>query len=192
MKQINKQDFLNNKDFYLSEMKAGKIFIYPTDTVLWIGCVTDSSESVEKIFELKHREKKPLLIIIPNIDWLNVYTNISEEHFEYISKKLPWAYSFVVNLKNTESIDSKIHNNLGSVWIRIPDNWFAEIVSELWSGFITTSVNISWEPSVLSVENIPQNILDWVDYVIKNDEEFLWKSSALIDMRWEERIVLRK
>ncbi len=192
MKQITKQDFLKNKEFYLSEMKNWKIFIYPTDTVLGIGCIVSNSDSVEKIFELKKRENKPLLIIIPGLWWIKNHAKISDKNLEYIKSKLPWTYSFVVNLDDSNSINTRVHNNLWSVWVRIPDNWFAEIVWELWEAFITTSVNISWEPSVLDVKNIPEDILDWVDYVVENDEEFLWKSSTLIDMRGEEMKVLRK
>ena len=192
MKQITKTYFLKNKDFFLWEMHDWKIFIYPTDTVLGIGCVVSNWNSVEKIFELKQRESKPLLMIIPDLDWVENNALISQKNLQYIWEKLPGAYSFVVNLKNPESINSRIHNNLWSVWIRIPDNWFTQVVSELWESFITTSVNLSWEPSCLNIVEIPQTILDWVDYVIKSDEAFLWKSSTLIDMRDEEMKILRK
>ncbi len=192
MKKITKKYFLDNKDFFLAEMKAWKVFIYPTDTVLGIGCIVGDFNSVEKIFELKQRENKPLLIIIPDLDWLWKNCNISDQNLEYISEKLPWAYSFVVNLKDSKSVNSRIHNNLWSVWVRIPDSWFAQIVSELWEAFITTSVNISWEESVLYVDNIPESILTWVDYIIESEEKFLGKSSTLIDMRGDEMKVLRK
>jgi len=37
MKIVKLDDFLDNKDFYINEAKAGKIFIYPTDTIYGIG-----------------------------------------------------------------------------------------------------------------------------------------------------------
>ena len=192
MKKITKQQFLENKDFYLKQMKSWKIFIYPTDTILGIGCIVSNKKSVDKIFELKKRENKPLLIIIPNIEWLGNNCIISNTYLEYITNKLPWAYSFIVTLRNKDTLYSKINNNSGTIWIRIPDNWFSEIIWELSEAFITTSVNISGEESILKIQDIPQNILQWVDYVVENDEEFLWKSSTLIDMRGEKMKVLRK
>lgn len=192
MKKITKQQFLDNKQFYLQEMKNWKIFIYPTDTILGIGCIVSSKKSVDQIFELKQRENKPLLIIIPNIKWLNNNCIISDKNRDYIQDKLPWAYSFITNLRNKDTLYSKINNNSWTIWIRIPKNWFAEIISELWEAFITTSVNLSGKDSILKVADIPQNILTWVDYAIKWESHFSWKSSKLIDMRGDETIVLRK
>jgi len=31
---ISKKEFLKNKVFYIDEIKKGKLFIYPTDTIL--------------------------------------------------------------------------------------------------------------------------------------------------------------
>ena len=37
MKTILLDDFLLDQDFYISEAEAGKIFVYPTDTIYGIG-----------------------------------------------------------------------------------------------------------------------------------------------------------
>jgi tRNA A37 threonylcarbamoyladenosine synthetase subunit TsaC/SUA5/YrdC len=66
MKIISLNDFLQQQDFYISEAEAGKIFVYPTDTVYGIGAV-HTPENVEKIFVIKQRDiKKMFSIIAPN------------------------------------------------------------------------------------------------------------------------------
>ena len=70
MKVLSAAFAKENKDFIVSEMKAGKIFIYPTDTVYGIGCDSTNDTAVAKIHEIKRRENKPLLVIIPNINWI--------------------------------------------------------------------------------------------------------------------------
>src|SRR3989339_428162 len=74
MKIINKQEFLQNKEFYIKEIKNGKIFIYPTDTIYGIGCNAKNSESINKLpgrftFILKPNRKLkaryPLKLLIP-------------------------------------------------------------------------------------------------------------------------------
>ena len=189
---ILKQEFLENKDFYLNEMKSWKIFIYPTDTVLWIGCIVSNTASIDKIFELKKRDNKPLLIIAPCFDWIEKYCYLSDQNKKYMEEKLPGAYSFILDLKDTNSIYSKVNSGSGSVWVRIPDNWFSGVVRQLWEAFITTSVNISWEPSVVQVWDIPEEILKGVDYVISSEDELSWRSSTVIDLRWDTLIILRK
>jgi tRNA A37 threonylcarbamoyladenosine synthetase subunit TsaC/SUA5/YrdC len=36
MKTISLEEFLQQQDFYISEANAGKIFVYPTDTIYGI------------------------------------------------------------------------------------------------------------------------------------------------------------
>ena len=192
MKKINKKQFLEKKEFYLSEMKIWKVFVYPTDTVLGIWCIVNCEQSIEKIIELKKRENKFLLIIVPDIEWINENCIVNEEDEKYIEEKLPWEYSFVLELKHKNILSKNITNNTQSVGVRIPNNWFAEIISEIWVPFVTTSVNISWEKSVLEVQDIPESIMKWVDYVVSDDEKKSGKSSTLIDLRGENRVILRK
>lgn len=189
---IPKEDFLKNKNFYINEIKKGKIFIYPTDTVLWIWTIISNHDWIDKIFELKNREKKPLLIIVPSINWIEKNCILNEKSKKLIEDKLPGAYSFILKLKDKTSIYWKINNNTNSIWVRIPDNWFAEIISEIWEPFITTSVNLSWEPSITSSDKITEPIKSWVDYIIEHTGNSNWKSSTLIDLRGEEAIILRK
>ncbi len=189
---ITKKEFLEKRDFYLEEIRNWKIFIYPTDTVLWIWCSIDNFSSIDKIFELKKRDWKPLLIIIPDYNWLENTCILTDENLSFIKQKLPWPYSFVVKLKENNFIYSRINNWTNSVWIRMPDCWFFDIVKEIGVPFITTSVNLSWKPSCLKVEDIPDDILSWVDYVIEEENNMTGKSSTLYDMRWNEKIILRK
>ncbi len=191
MKTISKKHFLENKTFYLDEISQWKVFIYPTDTILGIWCNIKHAHSIKKIFQLKSREKKPLLIIIPHLQWLEENCILSQGNKDYIEKKLPWAYSFILNLQETTTLDPQINNNSGTIWVRIPDNWFAKIIADSETPFITTSVNIAWEPSILNIKDIPENIASWVDYIIKDSANFSGKSSTLIDMRGKKRKVLR-
>ena len=46
MKLINR-DF--DKQKIIDEIKAGKIFVYPTDTIYGLGCDATNTESVKKI-----------------------------------------------------------------------------------------------------------------------------------------------
>jgi len=189
---IKKEEILKNIDFYINEMKLWKIFIYPTDTLIWFWCNVRNNESIAKIYEIKKRQNKPLLIIAPSIQRIEENCEISEENLEKIKQKLPWPYSFIVKLKDKSVISPLVNNNQDNVWIRIPNSWFTELVNKSWVPFITTSVNFSWENPAIKISNIPKEILDKVDYIIDDDENLSWKSSTLIDLTWEEEVVLRK
>ncbi|MBU0627479.1 Sua5/YciO/YrdC/YwlC family protein [Patescibacteria group bacterium] len=69
-KHITIDEFLANTDFFISQAKRGKIFIYPTDTIYGIGSLY-TAENSEKIFRIKKRDKKKMFsIIAPSFEWI--------------------------------------------------------------------------------------------------------------------------
>jgi len=164
---ISKEDFLRNLEGYTSEMGKGKIFVYPTDTIYGIGCDACNSESVLKIREIKKREDKPFSVIVPGKKWIRKNCVVDSLVESWISK-LPGAYTLILELKNLKAVSIKVNNGIDSLGIRIPDNWFADVVKKFGRPFVTTSVNISGEKSAESIEEIDKEILIGVDYIIED------------------------
>lgn len=166
MKTISLEEFLQQQDFYISEANAGKIFVYPTDTIYGIWGVY-TPENVEKIFSIKNRdEKKMFSLIAPNFEWIN--KNYPEANIETLKKHLD-TYHGVTYIFD-----------YNKPWVRIIKHPFQQFVEKLGKPFITTSCNISGEPVVIDTQNIPQEIADHVDYII--DGGIGWgKASVLID-----------
>ena len=54
----------------LEAIRAGKIFIYPTDTIYGLGCNAENSQAVKKIREMKQREEKPFSVIAQGKEWI--------------------------------------------------------------------------------------------------------------------------
>ena len=77
MKILSLNDFLQQQEFHIAEARAGKVFIYPTDTVYGIGALY-TPENIDKIIEIKKSpERWQPSIIVP--------------HFERIQKRFPHA-----------------------------------------------------------------------------------------------------
>jgi len=120
-------------------IEAGKIFIYPTDTIYGIGCNALNEEAVNKIREIKNRDKeKPLSIIAPSIEWIseNFIITLAE-----ISKYLPGPYTLLLKKKDPNFMNYISNND--RIGIRVPDSKFTEKIQESGFPFVTTSVNIS-------------------------------------------------
>lgn len=166
METITLKDFLANMDVYAQEAEAGKIFVYPTDTIYGIWAIY-IPENVEKIFSIKKRDTKKLFSIIA-------------PSFERIQKQYPQT--------DIEKMKEYLNTYHGITYIfdyaqpgvRIIKHPFQQFVEKLGKPFITTSCNISGEPVVIDTQNIPQEIADHVDYII--DGGIGWgKASVLID-----------
>ena len=138
----------------------GKIFIYPTDTIYGIGCNALNKESVEKIREIKQRDKKPFSIIAPSFDWIKENCTIDCE----LEKYLPGKYTIILKKKDTNFLSWV--SNTDSLGIRIPKHEFCDKIRQANMPFITTSVNFSGEKFACSVEEIPEEIKNKVDVII--------------------------
>jgi L-threonylcarbamoyladenylate synthase len=182
-------DMNKNGDFIISEIKKGKIFIHPTDTLYGIGCDASNSDSVKKLFEIKKRPNKPFLFIVPSIDW--IYKNCIFNKNNFSKFNLPGPYSFIVKIKNINLVSNKVLSERNKIGIRFPDCLFRKIVEKANMPFVSTSLNFSGEPPILDLEDIPKEILDKVDYIINTNEYLLGKPSELYDLTQDELKRLR-
>ena len=192
-KILNKNEVLSNKDLLKKEILAGKIFIYPTDTLYGLGTNAQIGSSVKKIFTIKKRTISPLLIVAPSMDWIFSNCKIKNDSVRnLILTKLPGPYSFILNLKSKEIVHSLVKGERNSIGVRIPKHWFSEIISESNIPFISTSVNFSGHPSCKTIGEIPFQIINRVDYIIADDKSVRGKGSKIIDLTNEKERILRK
>lgn len=170
MNVVKFSNFMENLDFFVSEARKGKIFIYPTDTIYWIGAIRND-ESVKKIANIKHRNwNKMFSIIVPNFE------------YEWI---VDWCKQFWVSIDEMKWHLAKYHwvtwiFSHEKPWIRIIKHDFQKFVERLWQPFITTSVNISGDIAATQIDLINKEIVDKVDYII-DYWVCTWKPSVLID-----------
>lgn len=166
MKVLSKKKFLARRGFFIEEIIKGRIFIYPTDTIYGIGCSAKIASSVNRIREIKTRNNKPFSIIVPSKNWIleNLKVDIAKIK---LLKKLPGPYTFILDLKNKNSISkNEVLGDKNSIGIRIPKNWFSNIISKSQIPFITTSVNICGKKHITQINQIPIEIINKVDYII--------------------------
>ncbi|OHA91554.1 MAG: hypothetical protein A2758_00345 [Candidatus Zambryskibacteria bacterium RIFCSPHIGHO2_01_FULL_49_18] len=167
MKLVDRKYVEQNKSEIIEAIKAGKIFIYPTDTIYGLGCDATNTKSVQKIREIKKRETKPFSIIVPSKEWIieNCKPARSEDYsggseIGNLNKYLPGPYTLIVNKKTG-----------GTLGVRIPKHWFTQVVTDAGMPFITTSVNFSGEPHMEKIEDVKPEVLEAVDYVVYEGEK---------------------
>ena len=158
---------------------ANKIFIYPTDTIYGIGCNALHKEAVEKIKNIKQRDKdKPLSIIAPSVEWIKENCILSKEDEKAIEKYLPGPFTLLLKKKNQDFMQWISSNDM--IGIRIPNHTITKIIQKSNLPFITTSVNLSGEPFAKSLEEIPEKIKKQVDFIIESKEKLTGIPSILI------------
>ena len=152
---------------------SGKIFIYPTDTIYGLGCNALNKKVVEKIKQIKKREReKPLSVIAPSIKWIEENCIVDCN----LKKYFPGAYTIIFAKKNKNFLPWVSGESIG---VRIPKHEFTEKIQEAGVPFITTSVNLSGEKPANKIIDIGKEILNKADFVIDGGE-LSGKPSVLI------------
>jgi len=189
---LTQNEVMENLDFYIDEIRMGKIFIYPTDTLYGLGCDAKNSESVKKIFEIKKRQGKSLLVCAPDIEWIEQNLKLLDNHKEFVKGLLPGHFSFILDLKNKECVSKELLVENQSLGVRIPNSWFQKLVELSQTPFITTSVNFSGQESATNIDEIPEEIKSQVDYIVLDDGSMTKQQSTIYDLREETRKLIRR
>ena len=174
-------------------LRKGNVILYPTDTVWGIGCDATDAASVKRIFEIKNRvESKSLIILVDSIEMLKEYIDeIPEDALKILNDSKQPTTIIYNNPKNLA--DNTIASD-DTVAIRIPQDKFCqELIKEFGKPVVSTSANISGEPTPKSFTEISEAILNSVDYVVDlHREKKTKKSSTILRIDKGSVIVIRE
>lgn len=162
---VHKKPFLAHQKKYLSLIKKGRAFIYPTDTIYGLGCDATNTKAVKHVRILKQREHKPFSIIAPSKQWILKNCVVPARAKKWLSK-LPGKYTFILHLKNKKAVSSAVHLGDYTIGVRLPKHWFAAVVSDYGKPVVTTSVNVSGQSFMTTVHDVPHHMLTKVGFIL--------------------------
>jgi len=121
-------------------LRNGGVIIYPTDTVYGLGCSLSNKKGIEKIYEIKRRDKKkPLSFICSDLKHISQYAKVTDYAYKTMKRLLPGSYTFI--LEASRLVPKIILPKRPTTGIRVPDNNIClALVSELGQPIISTSV----------------------------------------------------
>jgi tRNA threonylcarbamoyl adenosine modification protein (Sua5/YciO/YrdC/YwlC family) len=174
-----------------SALADGAVIAYPTDTTYGIGCSIFSRKGIERIYQIKQREKKkPFSFICANLSEVAKYAKVSNFAYKTMKRLLPGAYTFVLDA--TGVVPDLVQTKQKTVGIRIPDNRIClELVTALGHPLVTTSANVSGEEPIGDPREIFDAMKKQLDIVV--DGGFLPPDvSSVVSLINDDPVVLRK
>jgi tRNA threonylcarbamoyl adenosine modification protein (Sua5/YciO/YrdC/YwlC family) len=129
-------------------LNRGGVIAYPTDTTYGIGCSIFNKRGLERIYQLKRREKKkPFSFICADLSEVARYAKVSNYAFKILKRFLPGPYTFVMEASSI--VPDLLMTKQKTVGIRIPANRICmAIVGELGHPIVTTSANLAGEEPI--------------------------------------------
>ncbi len=176
-------------------LRAGGVILYPTDTIWGIGCDACNMEAVEKVFRIKRRSgAKSLVLLASDLDMVAKYV-----------KEIPSIAIDLVEVNDApmtiiypqgQYLAPNVLAEDGSVGIRIPfveegqtpetsgASFCRELVRRLRRPLVSTSANVSGEPSPSSFAEISEEIRSKVDYTVPKcfDRDSAGRASQIIKL----------
>lgn len=149
-------------------LRAGGVILYPTDTIWGIGCDACNAEAVKKVFEIKRRSSaKSLVLLAADMDMVARHVrqipSVAIDLVEVNDAPMTIIYP------GGQYLAPEVLAEDGSVGIRVPlgdDLYCRQLVRRLRKPLVSTSANLSGEPSPAGFDDISEEIRSAVDYMV--------------------------
>ena len=147
-------------------MNEGGVILYPTDTIWGIGCDATNEEAVRRVYEIKQRsDSKAMLVLVDSPVKVDFYVQdvpeVAWDLIEVADKPLTIIYSGARNLAPNLIAED------GSVGIRVTNEGFSKrLCQQFRKAIVSTSANISGQPSPANYSEITEELKSMVDYVV--------------------------
>ena len=165
-------------------MREGGVILYPTDTIWGIGCDATNEDAVRRVYEIKQRQdSKAMLVLVDSSVKVDFYVrNVPEVAWDLIDladKPLTIIYSGARNLAANLLAED------GSVGIRVTNEDFSKrLCQQFRKAIVSTSANISGQPSPKNFSEISEEVKSAVDYIVgyRQEEMSNPKPSSIIKL----------
>lgn len=165
-------------------MREGGVILYPTDTIWGIGCDATNEDAVRRVYEIKQRQdSKAMLVLVDSSVKVDFYVRdvpeVAWDLIDLADKPLTIIYSGARNLAANLLAED------GSVGIRVTNEGFSKrLCQQFRKAIVSTSANISGQPSPKNFSEISEEVKSAVDYIVgyRQEEMSNPKPSSIIKL----------
>ena len=165
-------------------MREGGVILYPTDTIWGIGCDATNEDAVRRVYEIKQRQdSKAMLVLVDSSVKVDFYVRdvpeVAWDLIDLADKPLTIIYSGARNLAANLLAED------GSVGIRVTNEDFSKrLCQQFRKAIVSTSANISGQPSPKNFSEISEELKSAVDYIVgyRQEEMSNPKPSSIIKL----------
>ena len=175
-------------------IQEGGIILYPTDTVWGIGCDATNAEAVAKIYKLKQRAETQSMIVLMNGEKMmyNVFKEIPEAAWQIIDLSEKPTTLILDNPRNVAPNLIAADKSLGVRLVKEP--FCFKLLERMKKPLVSTSANISGQPTPATFKDISPEIIKGVDYVVNlQRDKVAARPSSIIKLTHDSQVkIIRK
>jgi len=173
------------------------IILYPTDTLYGFGIDVTKQNAVEKLYAIKGRSnKKPVSLMVSSVEQIENITNIHPQELKRVlTKVFPGKITALLEnrLKKSLAVFEYLQYPLKKIGFRIPESSFCNLLNDLVENPVsTTSANISGQPNITKIENLPDSLKNQLDLIIDAGDAEDIRGSTIIDFSEKPYKIVRE
>jgi len=160
-------DMVSSFESALGVVKRGGVIAYPTEYCYGLGCDPANQPAVERILEIKRRERdKGLIVIASSEDVVDGLVELKQSaNYSKIHRSWPGANTWLLPAR--EHVGDWLTGRFSTLAVRIPDHsWCLKLCDRLQTGLVSTSANRQGEPELLDYQTVLAEFSNEVDLVI--------------------------
>jgi L-threonylcarbamoyladenylate synthase len=163
------------------------VLVYPTETAYGIGGNALNEEVKDRVYEAKQRPRsKGLTVVANSLEQVEKYAELSEAENALVEEFMPGPLTLVAEKK--DNVPDSLNDNFV---FRISSSPIARELAEE-TPVVATSANISGEKTSYSVDDISDDLLEKVDYVLDRGKLPRGPTSSIVEIRDGEVFIHRE
>jgi len=185
----------NAVDVAIDFLQQGKVICFATDTVYGVAVDATNPSAVERLYQLKNREKnKPIAIFLKDLESAKKMFIFNELANQITKKYMPGGITVILKATNfAKKILAKNLNNIDDDFIgfRIVDSYFIEKLFKKYNGILAvSSANKAFKDACISANSVKKNLKD-LDLLIAGKKTSKI-SSTIVKIVDDELILIRQ
>jgi L-threonylcarbamoyladenylate synthase len=169
------------------------IIVYPTETFYGLGASCFSKKAIQRIYQLKRRNKsRPLSVIISDMDMVEKIVAELPQPFFSLSSEF-WPGPLTLILKAVPQFPDELCGLGHSLGMRLPAvAWLRRLVRQVASPITATSANISGMKEISEVKEIVKIFGTKVDLIVNGGKTQGILPSTVVDLTGKTPKILRE
>lgn len=191
---MEKTFFESEVEQALQVFRNGGVILYPTDTIWGIGCEATNSNAIKRIYEIKNREdsKSMIILVADERDVLKYVASPDLAVFDFIEAQ---TRPTTIIFEHAVGLPDNLIAEDGSIAIRIArDEFCKHLIKRLRKPIVSTSANISGQPSPKNFLEVSDEVKKSVDHIVKWRQDDVTVALPSQIIKWSNdgtRIVIR-
>ncbi|SNR61591.1 L-threonylcarbamoyladenylate synthase [Hymenobacter mucosus] len=163
---MNAKFFREEVDAAVDALLMQQVILYPTDTVWGIGCDAEVPRAVEQVYKLKNRPaEKACIVLVADEQMFARYADVVPDNLPDLLAAQTRPTTYVV--PGSRHLAPNLLAADGTIGLRVvlTDEFCRLLIRRLGHGLVSTSANLSGEPSPTTFAEINPAVVRKADYV---------------------------